>query len=310
MIKTSWSLSQIWNQVRDVDKTHGYEKRDHIWASELGTSYYDRYWKMHGRNATTPPNLRAQRKFDSGNLTEWVVKQILVRAHIYHEQQGYIVNEEGDLKVTGKSDFIAGGAIEFVDSEDIPDVLEDISSATLAKLSEDYPDGLPMQGMEIKSISGFAFSMVEKEPFINHALQSFHYAYNRDIPFHLIYICKDDLRTVEYIILPGSERYKKLYFEDIKRMAEILKMDKPPLEPYLLLQNEKFKKNLRVEYSNYLDDYGYERPDDYAEQASKLCGRLNRVLKRREEGKEMTDKNMQAIDEGIMFCSGYKEKHD
>lgn len=302
----SWSLSQIWNNVRDVDRTRSYEPRDYIWASELGGSFYDRYWKMHGRDATTPPNLRSQRKFDAGNLTEWVVKQVLVRAHIYHEGQTHIVNTEGKMKVTGRVDFIAGGKIHPVDTEDLPDVLRDVSEATLARLAEQYPEGLPEQGLEIKSISGFAFNNIEKAPFTHHALQAFHYAYSRQLPFHLIYINKDDLRMVEWVIAPDSEKWKDMYFEDIRTMDKIYDLpenDTNSLKEPLLLYNpeeKKFKKNLKVEYSSYLTDYGFERPDQYAEGA-KISTRLNNVVKSIIAGKKLSKLNLDALEKGKKF---------
>jgi len=300
----TWSLSSIWNQVRDIDHTREYEPRDYIWASELSGSYYDRYWKMHGRTPTTPPNLRSQRKFDSGNLTEWVVKQMLIKAHIYIEGQTYIVNEEGAMKVTGKSDHIAGGTIQPVVLEDLPEVLGEVSEATIAKLSEKYPKGLAKQGLEIKSISAFAFNSVEKAPFLNHALQAFHYAYNTQMPFHLIYVCKDDLRMVEWVIEPNNEKWKKLYFNDIEYMARVYAVDGVRIdsfkEPLLLFEDGKFKKNLKVEYSSYLTDYGFDRPDLYSDGA-KVATRLNNVVKSIKAGKKLSKLNIEAMELGKKF---------
>ena len=305
-MNNNWSLSQIWNEVRDVDTTREYEPRDYIWASELGQSYYDRYWKMHGRKPTTPPNLRSQRKFDSGNLVEWVVKQILIKAHIYIEGQTYITNDLGAMKVTGKADHIAGGVIQDVTVDDLPEVLGNVGLATLTKLREQYPDGLAEQLLEIKSISGFAFPQAEKAPFLHHALQSFHYAYNTNIPAHLIYINKDDLRLIEYVILPENKKWEDLYFEDITSMAQIYQLTTREIvdykEPLLTFDNEanKFKKNLKVEYSAYLTDYGFDRPDLYAEGA-KIATRLNNVVKSILAGKKLSKLNLEAMTIGEKF---------
>ena len=300
----SWNLSSIWNDLRDKDRTRPYEPRNYIWASELGGSYYDRYWKMHGRDAVTPPNLRSQRKFDSGNLIEWVVKQIFVQSHIDHSTQDYIINDEGAMRVTGKADFIAGGKIDSKATESLPDVLKDVSEATVAKLREKFPKGLPRQGLEIKSISAFAFNAVEKAPFTHHGLQAFHYAYNTGIPFHIVYICKDDLRMVEWVINPDSVKWKELYFEDKEKMATIYAMSKKSVksikEP-LLLFDEKFKKNIKIEYSSYLTDYGYKRPDEYADKAGKIASRLNNIVKKIKGGKELTGVNDKTLEECYAF---------
>lgn len=310
---TAWHLSEIWNATRDIDRTRSYEPRDYIWASELGGSFYDRYWKMHGRDATTPPNLRSQRKFDSGNLIEWIVKQIFVQSHVQHRQQDYIVNTEGAMKVTGKADFIAGGKIKLTKNEDLPDILRDVSEATIAKLKEMFPKGLPIQGLEIKSISSFAFPMVEKAPMHHHALQSFHYAYNTKLPFHLVYICKDDLRMVEWVISPDSGKWKELYFEDIYTMSEVYKIPEEgsgtdiyllgikSVKEQLLLFSDKFKKNIKIEYSSYLTDYGYERPDEYSDKASSVARRLNNIVKKINSGKEMTGVNEKTLTECYTF---------
>lgn len=301
MNNTPWSLANVWNKSLDTDRQREYEPRDHIWASELGGSYYDRYWKMKGRKPTTPPNLRARRKFEAGNLTEWVVQQILVRAGIYQKSQQHIVNGEGALNVSGRCDFIAGGEIKEVDLSDLPEGLATISEATLEGLRESFPNGLNTQIFELKSCSGQMFERYCRAPATNHALQLFHYAHSLNIPGHLGYLSRDDLRMVEWTIDPDSEKWQKLYDNDINYMAAALSMAEENAidlkEPLLTWDEEegKFKKNYKIEYSLYLTDYGYERPDEYAEVASKVCGRINRVVTRMREGKAMTKSNEEAI---------------
>lgn len=302
----TWSLAEIWNQSLAIDREREYVPRNHIWASELNGSYYDRYYRMKGRKPSTPPNMRSQRKFQAGNLTEFLVKQILERAGLLLETQTHISNTEFALEVTGKLDFLAGGEIKDIDSSDFPESFDILAQTVVSKLQELHPKGLREQILEIKSCSGMMFNLYELKPAVHHMLQAFHYSHSRKIPASVIYISRDDLRIMEWQILPNSEQWLQLYRKDIERMADVLKLDRPALQPRLNLVDGKFKKNWHVEYSNYLDDYGYERPDEYGDQASKLCGRLNRVMKRKHEGKELTVKNMQAIDEGIMFCSGYK----
>lgn len=306
----SFSLASIWNE--SLDSNHSEREmvpRDYCWASELGQSYYDRFYRMKGRKPTTPPNLRSQRKFVAGNFTEFLVRQILLRAGLLKETQTHISNTEFALEVTGKLDFLAGGEIKDITEDafgDFPEGFDAVASSVVSRLRELHPEGLRDQILEIKSCSGMMFNLYEKQPAHHHMLQLFHYAHTMRLPGLLVYISRDDLRIQEWMVMPDTPKLLKLYREDVERMAEILKMDRPPLAQRLLLQDDKFKKNWHVEYSNYLEDYNFDKPDEYSEAASKLCGRLNRVLKRRAEGKKMTDKNMEAIDAGIMFCSGYK----
>src|ERR1039458_2049931 len=104
-----WNLTSIWNQSFDVIEEREIVARDYCYASELGGSFYDRYYKMQGRIPTTPPNLRSRRKFQGGNLTEWIVLQILQRAGVLKGSQEYITYEGDPIRVTGRADFVAGG---------------------------------------------------------------------------------------------------------------------------------------------------------------------------------------------------------
>lgn len=304
----SFSLASIWNESLSASRVEReIEPRTHIWASELSGSYYDRFYRMKGRKPSTPPNLRSQRKFAAGNLTEFLVKQILERAGLLKETQTHISNTEFELEVTGRLDFLAGGEIKQIDVSDFPEGFDVVAHTVIDRLRELHPKGLRDQILEIKSCSGMMFNLYEKKPALHHLLQLFHYAHTMRLPGVLVYISRDDLRLMEWSVMPDTPQLMSIYIEDIKRMHTILSMDKPPLEPMLKFEDGKFKKNWHIEYSNYLDDYGYNRPDIYSEAASKLCSRLNRVIKKHAEGKELTSANLIAIDEGIMFCSRYNE---
>jgi hypothetical protein len=305
----------VWNGSLDVDRQRELVPRDYIYASELGKSFYDRYWAMHGRNATNPPNTRAQRKFEAGNLTEWVVLQILKRSKVLQDTQVVIENADGDMRVRGRCDFIAGGKIDKdVDFSDLPESFAVISEVALEDLRKKYPDGLAEQGLELKSCSGTMFNVYEQAPALHHGLQSFHYAYGLNKPYHLSYISRDDLRMVEYVILPDSERWKKLYYEDIATMAEIYRVSESEIadykEPLLTYDPDtnKFKKNWKVEYSNYLDDYGFERSDIYGDEASKLARRINGVVKHIKNQKKLSKVNYKALDDTYAFYPGAEEK--
>jgi hypothetical protein len=298
-----WSLSKVWNACLDTNREHTYEPRDYIWASELSGSYYDRYWKMHGRKPTTPPNLRARRKFEAGNLSEWVVLQVLKRAQLLKSTQEHIIYDNGDMKVTGRSDFIAGGKPKLDDLADLPEGLAEVSQAVLEMLHESGE--LDEQILELKSCSGMMFERYMIAPARNHALQLFHYAYSLKKPGRLVYLSRDDLRMVEWTISPDSEEWLDLYLQDISTMARVYDMTEDEIaqlkEPLLVYEDGKFKKNFRIEYSSYLTDYGYERPDQYAEPAGKLAGRINRVVSRIQDGKKLTKLNEEAIADTIKF---------
>lgn len=303
MSGTAWGLAAIWNASLNTDRQRPLEARDHVWASELGKSYYDRFHKMKGRKATTPPNMRARRKFEAGSLMEWVVSQVLVRAGVLHTTQDYITNEEGAVKVTGKADFVAGGMIQDVDLDDMPETFALVAQEAIEVLKKRFPNGLRDQGLEIKSCSAFMFERYLKQPSRHHALQAFHYAYNTKKPYIIVYISRDDLRVCEWVIEPDDAGMKQRYFEDLDGMAKVIAAGAPEKEPMLLwdADEQKFTKNWEVEYSLYLTDYGFERPDEFTELLKPHCTHLNSVIKRWNDGAKMTANNIQWYEDGIAF---------
>lgn len=303
-VSSAWGLTALWNSniMREDRKP---DKRDYIYASELGWSFYDRYYKMQGRKPTTPPNMRSLRKFEAGNLTEWTVKQILKRSGVYIGSQDRVYYD-GALRVSGKVDFIAGGMIQEADMsffDDMPEMFARIAKTTHETLRAKYPNGLRTQIIEVKSCSSMMFERYQRAPGENHALQAYHYARNTKLPATLIYISKDDLRMVEWVIMPTTERLEKKYQKDIETMAKIYTERKPTKEPLLTYNPHKktFAKNAKVEYSNYLKDYGFKRADLYADEASGIVRRLNNVMRNVKNGKELSAKNKEAIELAIKF---------
>jgi hypothetical protein len=301
MSDVSWGIASIWNKSLDMGEDRAYEPRDYGYASELGGSYFDRYYKMHGRTPTTPANARARRKFQGGLYLEWVVEQVLVRAGLYQSSQDRVYGgDEYGMKVSGKVDFLAGGDIQDVDPEmfkDMPESIALIAANTATYLKEQFPDGLREIIIEVKSTSGMMFDRYLEAPNTGHALQAFHYAHNLRKPALLVYISRDDLRVCEYLIMPDTERWLKLYQADIKRMAEVYLLDEPPQPPFLTYEKGKFAKNWHIEYSNYLTDFGYDRSDEYKTVATSVAGKLNRIVKHIKAGKELTKVNLKSLDE-------------
>jgi hypothetical protein len=314
-VDKDWTLTGMWNGALQKNRRDAYEPRNHIWASELGGSYYDRYWRMKGRKPTTPPNLRSRRKFEGGNLAEWIVQQILARAHILKSSQHRIEYSDGALKVTGKADFTAGGTIRQITParlRDLPESFSLVAESVIAQLREKYPKGLKLVNVEIKSCAGTMFDRYREAPNVHHALQAFHYAKNTKRPTLLVYVSRDDFRITEWIIRPRSKKWDKLYQDDIARMAEVLAMEakdvrKQLKEPLLAWdpKKEKFSKNWKVEYSNYLTDYGFSYPDKFAKPAQSAALRLSNIVKKIKEGKPIDGKvNAQTLVECYAFYPG------
>lgn len=301
-----WTLTGIWNGALQANREREYTPRDHIWASELGGSYYDRYWRMKGRKPNSPPNLRSRRKFEGGNLAEWIILQIMLRARILKSSQKRIEFADGALKVTGKADFTAGGVIRQVPAkrlQDLPESFSLVAEVVIAELREKFPEGLKYVNVEIKSCAGTMFEKYQKAPNPHHALQAFHYAYNTKRPTLLVYVSRDDFRITEWIIRPGSKKWKAMYFADIERMAEVLAMEPAQVkrelkEPKLIWTGKKFEKNWKIEYSNYRNDYGYSTAEKYAKPAQSAALRLTNIVKKIKEGKPIDGKvNQKTLEE-------------
>src|SRR3989304_3861082 len=107
-------IRKIWNESLEQYEPRQLKQRDNIWATELGGAYIDRYLKMTGEAPSNPPNARSLRKFEAGNLLEWIVEKILQRAGILRDLQTWVSFQYSEmLKVTGKCDFVAGGKVDW-----------------------------------------------------------------------------------------------------------------------------------------------------------------------------------------------------
>ncbi len=82
----NWTIMDTWNNALERNEKV-IEPRERLWASELGGSMIDRYYKLRGTPYTNPPNSRSMRKFMAGDIWEWIIKTVLIKAGIPFEQQ-------------------------------------------------------------------------------------------------------------------------------------------------------------------------------------------------------------------------------
>ena len=132
-----WSIQSIWNdQLTFGREERELKERDHIWASELGKSYYERYLKMTAVKPDFDFDERTLRKFEAGNFFERIIGFVFVCAGILKEDNKWaeILSDDEHLRVTGKPDFVAGG------KPDWKRVKEHISEEMLFKLMPNLED--------------------------------------------------------------------------------------------------------------------------------------------------------------------------
>jgi len=306
-----WTFSEIWNKSVEQREVREIKPREKIWASELGKSDLDIYLKMIGEAPSNDFDDRSIRKFEAGNLFEWIIKIILTRCGIYQESQKWVGYKKDDqsVEVSGKIDHLAGGKINFEKAKQelevlqLPDFFTKATENILAYFQNKYPEGLPQQGIEVKSTSSFGIEKVyyTGKALAGHDLQAFHYAYNTKIPFIILYICRDDLRMADIPIMPDNEELLNRYHSKIASVSNyFLAKQEPPKEPEIFFdENEgKFTKNFNIEYSGFLTrNYGYKEPMDYSDKWSGIVESWNRVLGRIKQGKEMTKNNLEKFEE-------------
>ncbi len=312
--KQTWRLDNIWNLALDQKEEREVQARDRLYASELGRSDVDIWLKLMGEPPTNPPNSRSKRKFEAGNIWEWIVRLVLLRSGILVGSQTPVKSTmENCLEVSGRLDYIAGGVPDYDKAEkelvllnelvELPEMIYRGTEKIIEYFKQNFPNGMSEKIIEIKSCSSFAMERVEatEKAMPGHDLQLFHYAHNLQMEGAVCYICKDDCRMFECPILPNDERLLAKYKEKVERVSKSYQ-DKimPDPEPLYLFDEEmfRFSKNFNVEYSPFLHKlYGFERPDLYDEEVSPKIGRWNRVLGRIKEKKDMTKNNLEALDE-------------
>ena len=328
MNNLSWSFSQVWNQSLEQRSERELKPRNNLWASELGKGDVDIYLKMKGVKPSNPFDARSLRKFEAGNIWEWIVGLVLKRAGVYIDSQGWSSFQyPGLLEVTGKRDFMAGGTPDWdkaraeIKSLGLPEILERASEAIVEHFKTSYPDGLKPIVLEIKSCSAFMFDryLNNNTASANHRLQAFHYIKADSLPeAHVVYISKDDCRMLEIGVLNPSEtedEYKSvieratvyaqrgagvdLQDKDADFIKAHLKEIGMVLAPEVEFNADfgRFSDSWQVKYSGYLKLlYGYENQNSFEEVWKKEVASWNRVLGRCVRKDNMTKLNLEVID--------------
>ncbi len=297
-----WSISKQWNECAQSTNRDP-EKREHLWASELGSPDIDVLLKTQGVKPTNPPNERSLRKFMAGNIWEGVMEMIFSSCDLIIDREKKCELEIGGQRVTGRADFIAGGKPDFTQAKayisHLPEAFQTLATDILEKIGKYEGKNLQPTVIELKSASSFAFELLLNmdKPFKNHMFQCRTYMEHESMDGKMFYICKDDCRVKEFNLHLHEKELTKRWKAEIKHKQKVIQTGKAEKEN-LILFDKKFKKNLGVEYSGYLKKvYGFDTPEDYREAVDKKISRWNRVLTRMNEDKEMTDNNLEAIEE-------------
>jgi len=328
IIGSPWNLSSLWNTALHSVPSRVSQKRDYIYASELGGAYIDRYLKMHNIPMSNIPNDRSLRKFSAGHVFEWIVGMVLTMTGILKQKQlRGEVQLPGLLKVSGRLDFIAGGPVDWnkareeikrvqdvfsVSVSDMPPIIFHAIEHILVSMEKQYKaNPLKEVVFECKSVSSFMSEKIEKTGAMSHhVLQCMHYLLaNKMDEASLFYICKDDMIGQQFQIVNNKE-ILKAYRDDVKQMTEYYNASNfkdpmktlPPKEALINFIDGvwRFEKNFKVEYSNYLEIiYGYATPEAYRMAWQYKIAGWNRVFKRAVKGDNITPANKIIIADAI-----------
>lgn len=316
----NWSLTHIWDQAFNLVPEE-IKPRGYLYASELGGSFIDTYYKMTGIQYSNAPTKVARQKMEAGKVWEAIVKFVLKRAGILKLCQEKVDSQlPGLLEVHGRLDFLAGGLVDLKQSEEItilvkvlfqelgmPEVYLQIADNVLRMVYEMRENGsnsvnLTEYVMDVKSVSNFVFELVQGQgkPSLGHKLQVFHYSSHLKYPAgRITYINRDDCRILELNVYCNGETFGE-YSGWITQMTDYWNTGtEPPKEPLIIwnpVTCRFYKNTMGVEWSRYLTMiYGYASPNEFREHVTPLVSGGNRVLGRCAGNKKMTDKNRDMI---------------
>lgn len=306
----TWTIKNAW-AAAVAGNDRQIAPRDYLYASELGGSDIDIILKLKGVQPTNPPNNRSKGKFFAGHIFEDALYLALLRCGVVLDSQKRCEFQYDNLmRVSGRCDFIAGGEINVEKSEaeikamKLSEHMESLSLIILHSLASEYGSmTLKPMVVESKSVSKTMFDKHERNniPAFNHQIQTFHYLKSLNMnEGRVFYINKDDCRVLEFAVYNpmGESDIEKFYKSEIERITHYYHNNIMPEKEPEVIFDEKFTKNWKVEYSNYLTMlYGYDRPDIYANKWKTICERWNRVLGRVIKDAKMTEDNKKAIRE-------------
>lgn len=305
-----WSFHEVWNNNALAEQETKPEPRDFLRGSDLGKPMSDVWLKMKGEPYTNPPNDRSLRKFEAGNIWEWIIKLILQRAGIYISTQEDVEYQyAGLLKTTGHPDFLAGGtidkekAIQSIEELPLPPVFKRTSEKVIEYLSEKYPNGLEEIVLEIKSTSGNFFEVIEKsgKALKIHRLQLYNYLKSMGKrKGAIIYVSRDDCRILTIPVIHPNEQTETEYREYIEQMTKYYQSDTmPPLEQPIMWDEDmqRIKKNSMLGWSPYLTKlYGFKDQKEFDDKYTPLQSAFTRVITRIKKGDNLTKSNLEYID--------------
>ena len=229
-----YPFAALWNRSFD-EPSRPPKTRNYLYASELKGKPYDTVLSMLGVLPTSEPNARAKRKFQAGNLFEFIVKVALQNCGLYKVAQEGVKSETNGIEISGKIDFVVGGKPNFDNRfQEIVKEMElgDGFESYLFRLQENFKNWYNEKQTEffkeiweIKSVSAHIFDGIEmaEKPKENHELQIYHYVCHHPMitAGRIVYICRDDLRIREFHVTRSDSQLYAKYAKEAQKLRDL-----------------------------------------------------------------------------------------
>jgi len=287
-----WSIQDLWNKELRLERKDTKE-RDYISASDIGSPFIDRYYKMKGVQPTNPYEDRVLRVFAAGNEFHWLLAKTFEKIGILQSKEELVVVPETKktLKVLGYYDMLLGGFTDWnearkrVKEYGFSEFIEAVSLKIIDYLEKEFPKGLDPLVCEIKSVNSNAFWAKKDyigEGYPHHRLQLFTYLKALNLPEgRLLYISKDDLSIQEGVVLRSSQALEEQWQEDVEKMTYYYRKDiVPPKEDDIVFNEEKKKweVNWRVARSPYLTLITGKSKEEWEKEVKKEVKKRNKKV--------------------------------
>ena len=259
----NWGIVSVWNEQLTFGRgQRKLEKRDRIWASEIGKNHYERWLKMNAIKPDFDFDERTLRVFEAGKFFERIIGFVLISSGLLKaDNKWYNIPADKDhLEVSVKPDFIAGGKPDWdrvkenVSEELLFKVMPNlgrIAESLVKNLSERYPEGLRKLVFEIKSINSQVFWSKKdylQEAYPHHVMQLLTGMKATGIEEgRLTYISKDDLTIAEFSISLNNEKLNNLWEDDVRKLTKYVRENIEPPKPENVIFDP--RKKLRFQHN-------------------------------------------------------------
>ncbi len=276
-----WSIVGIYDNYLDFSMQRKETPQDYWRGSDMGSCPRKRVYQRLGIKKTEIITKGQRKIMDLGTMYHWHFQGFLKKTGLQIEKEGELKNEQ--YHYIGHFDSLVGGIPKEIDKKHFEFIGRNneliffeetyqYHCKQREQLLEMFPDGLPKLLYDFKSQHSASFQYIENAPKKEHVAQLRSYLYFAKISGiemyqdikegRLLYISKDDMRTVEHVVYLTPESEEEIKAE-LGYLNECYKQDiLPPQLPDIA----EGRKNWQCSYCPYLT---YCKGKDWGKTATK-----------------------------------------